>query len=38
MGHSTFRPLDNSREQHVHSKLLDESNIDVLHTLDVHPI
>jgi len=38
MGHSTFRPLDNPRDQHVYLELLDETNIDVLHTLGVHPI
>jgi hypothetical protein len=38
MGHSTCRALDNSRDQHVYSELLDEPNIDVLHTLHVHPI
>jgi len=38
MGHSTFRPLDNPSDRHVHSGLLDETIIDVLHTLGVHPI
>ena len=38
MGHSTFRPLDNPRDQHAYLELLDETNIDVLHTLGVHPI
>jgi len=38
MGHSTCRALDNSRDQHIYSNLLDEANIDVLHTLHVHPI
>ena len=38
MGHSTFRPVDISRDQHVYSELLDETNIDVLRTLGVHPI
>ena len=38
MGHSTFRPFDISRDQHVYSQLLDETKIDVLHTLGVHPI
>ena len=32
MGHPTFRPLDNPPDQHVHMELLDETNIDVLHT------
>jgi len=38
MGYSTCRALDNSRDQHVDSEILDETNIDVLHTLRVHPI
>jgi len=38
MGHSTFRPFDNPQDQHVYLELLDETNIDVLHTLGVHPI
>jgi len=38
MGHSTFQPLDNPRDQHVYLELLDETNIDVLHYLGVHPI
>jgi len=38
MGHSTFRPLDNSRDQHIYSKLLEGINIDALHTVRVHPI
>jgi len=38
MGHSTGQALDNSRDQHVYSELLDETNIDVLHILHVHPI
>ena len=38
MGHSTFRPLDNSRDQHDHSKSLDEPDIDLLHTLGVYRI
>jgi len=38
MGHSTCRALDNSRDRHVYSMLLDETNIDVLHTLHVHLI
>jgi hypothetical protein len=38
MGHSTFRPLDNPRDEHVYLKLLDRTNIDVLHPLGVHPI
>jgi len=37
MGHSTCRVLDNPRDQHVYSELLDETNIYVLHTLHVHP-
>jgi len=38
MGHSTLRPLDNPPDQHIYLELLDETNIDVLHTLGVHPI
>jgi len=38
MGHSTIRPLDNPRDQDVYPELLDETNIDILHTLRVHPI
>jgi len=38
MGHSTYRAFDNSRYQHIYSELLDETNIDVLHTLHVHQI
>ena len=38
MGHPTFRPLENSRHQHIHSELLEDNNIDALDTLGVHPI
>jgi len=38
MGHSTLRPLDNSRDQHVYSELLEDNHIDALDTLGVHPI
>jgi len=38
MGHSTFRPLDNSRDQHIYSELLEDNDIDAIHTLGVHPI
>jgi len=38
MGHSTPRPQDNSRDQHIHSELLEDNHIDALHTLGVHPI
>jgi len=38
MGHSAFRPRDNSRDQHVYSELLEDNHIDALHTLGVHPI
>ena len=38
MGHSTFRPLDNSRDQHIYVELLKDSHIDALHTRGVHPI
>jgi hypothetical protein len=36
--HSTFQPLDNSRDQYIYSELLQDINIDALHTLDVYPI
>jgi hypothetical protein len=38
MGHSTCRPLDNSRDQHIYSELLEDITIDALHTLGVRPI
>jgi hypothetical protein len=38
MGHSTFQPLDNSRDQHIYSELLEDNHIDALHTLGVHTI
>ena len=38
MGHSTFRPLDNSSNQHIYSELLEDNHIDALHTVGVHPI
>jgi len=38
MGHSTYRPLDGPRDQLVYSELLEDNNIDALHTLGVHPI
>jgi len=38
MWHSTVRPLNNSRDQHIYSELLGYNHIDALHTLCVHPI
>jgi len=38
MGHSTVRPLNNSGNQHIYSKLLEDNHIDALQTLGVHPI
>ena len=38
MGHSTVRPHDRSRDQHIHSEMLEDNNIDALHTLGVLPI
>jgi hypothetical protein len=38
MGHSTFRPLDNSRDQHIYSELLVDNHIDALHNVGVPPI
>jgi len=38
MGYLSFRPLDNSRDQHITSELLEDNRLDALHTLGVHPI
>jgi hypothetical protein len=38
MGHSIFRPLYNSRDQHSYPELLEDNNLDALHTLGAHPI
>jgi len=38
IGHSTFRPLNNSRDQYIYSELLEDNNIDALHTVGVCPI
>jgi len=38
MRHSTFRLLNNSRDQHIDFQPLEDNNIDTLHTLGVHPI
>jgi len=38
MGLSTFRPPDNSTNQHISSDLLEYNKIDALHTLGVRPI
>jgi hypothetical protein len=38
MRHSTFRPLDNSRDQHIYSELLEDNDIDALQTLGVRLI
>jgi len=38
MRYSTFWPLDDSRDEHVYSELLEDNHIDALHTLGVHPI
>ena len=37
MGHSAFRPLDNSRDEQVYSELLEDNYIDALDTLGVNP-
>jgi len=37
-GHSIFQTLDNSRDQHIYSELLEDNIIDALHTLGVGPI
>jgi len=38
MGLTTCRALDNLSDQNDYSELLHDTNIDVLHTLHVHPI
>jgi hypothetical protein len=38
MGHSLCPAVDNSRDHHVYSVFPNETNIDVLHTLCVHPV
>jgi hypothetical protein len=38
MGYSTFRPHDNTCDQHIYSELLEDNNIYALYTLGVHPI
>jgi hypothetical protein len=38
MGHSTFRTLENSRNHHMYTELLEDDHVDVLHTLGVNPI
>jgi len=38
MLHPSFRPLQNSSDQHNYSELLEYNHLDALHTLGVHPI
>jgi len=38
MEHSTVQPLNNVSDQHIDSELLEDTNIDVLHSGGVHPI
>ena len=38
MGHPTFQPLNNSRDQHIYSELLEDNHIDALQTLGVYQI
>jgi hypothetical protein len=38
MDHSTVQQLDYSADHHTYSKLLEEHNIDALHSLGIHPI
>jgi hypothetical protein len=38
LGYSTFRPLDNSRDQPIYLELLEDNSIDALRTVCVHPI
>jgi len=37
-GFSTFQPLDCSTNHHIYLEMLENNNIDALHTLGVHPI
>jgi hypothetical protein len=38
MVHSTFRPLENARDEYVYLDLLDKTHIHVLDSLGVHAI
>jgi len=38
MGHSTVWPLDNRSDPHIYLEHQDKTNIDVLHSLGVHPL
>jgi hypothetical protein len=38
MGHSTFEPLDNRRDQHIYPNLLEDKNIDAKHYSGVRQI
>jgi hypothetical protein len=38
MGHSSFLTLENSKEQHVYSELLEKNDLHALHTLGIHRI
>ena len=38
IGHSTFRPLDNSGDQRIYSELLADNILHALHALGVQPI
>ena len=38
MAYSNFRPLGNLRDYHVYLNLLEETNINIPHSLHVHPI
>jgi hypothetical protein len=38
LGHSAVGPLDNSRDPHISSEVLEDSTIDDLHTLGIHEI
>ena len=38
MGHSSFRPRDTTRDQHIYLELLEYNNLDALHTLGLHTI
>jgi len=36
MGHSSFRPLDNSRDWHIYSELVEGNDLGAFYTLGVH--
>jgi hypothetical protein len=38
IGDSTFRPLDSLRDEHIHSELLADNNLEALQTVGIHRI